>query len=75
MRTGEEGPADLDLIGRLVVAVKPRRPDHPSGAGLQRQQRSPGIQRVLKEGFETGRLRAALVGVLLPDQGVGRDRE
>src|SRR5580765_8870974 len=69
MRPGEKGPADFDLIGRLVIAVKARRSDRPTGSCFHRKEGSPGVQRLLKEAFEASRLGTGLVRVLLPDAG------
>ena len=75
MRPGEKGPADFDLVGRLIIAVKARRPYDSTRRGFHRKQGSAGIQRLLEEGLEARRLAAGLVRVLRPDQGVGSNRE
>jgi hypothetical protein len=75
MRPGEKGPADFDLAGRLIIAVKARRSDDPSGRGFRREQSSPRVQRLLEEGVEAIGIGPSLVRVLLPDRWVGGNRE
>jgi hypothetical protein len=75
MRPSEKGPADLDLIGRLIIGAKARRSYHLTGRGFHRKQRSPGVQRLPEEGVEASGLGATLVRMLLPDQWVGSNRE
>jgi hypothetical protein len=75
MRSGEKGPADFDLVGRLIIAVKARRSYHPPRRGFRCKQSSPRVQGLLEEGVEASGLGTSLVGVLLPDQWVGSNRE
>ena len=75
MRPGEKGPTDFDLIGRLIIAVKARRSYHLTGRGFDRKQSAAGVQRLLEEGLEARWLGTALVRMLLPDQGIGSNRE
>ncbi len=75
VRPGQKGPADFDLIGHLIIAVKARRSYHLTGRGFHRKQGSPGVQRLLEEALEARWLTTGLVRVLPPDQGVGSNRE
>ena len=72
-RAREERPADFDLASLLVVAVKPRHPDHLPRARVGGDQGSSRRQLLAEEVGERGRLVAVLRGMLLPDERVGRD--
>jgi len=75
MTPGEERPSDLDLARCFVIPVEPRRPNDPPIDLVLNEQRATARQRLVEEVAENGLLVSLPDWMLLPDEGVGGNRE